>query len=64
MKSSMIKHVKEDPVPQDIKFIKRYISVCTPDALKFKESKRRKVQSVFAPRDLDARQRFTESKAE
>ena len=63
LKSSMIKHVKSHPAPQDIKFIKRYIAVCTPDALKFKESKRRVVQRAFAPKDLAEKDRFTENKA-
>ena len=63
LQSSMIKHVKSHPAPQDIKFIKRYIAVCTPDALKFKESKRRVVQRAFAPKDLAEKDRFTENKA-
>ena len=59
MKPKHIKDVKQNPAPQDVKFIKRYISVCTPDALKFKESKRRVVQKAFAPKILPEKDIFT-----
>ena len=48
---------------QDVKFMKRYISVCTPDALKFKESRKRALQREFAPRDLPEKDIFTQNKA-
>ena len=64
LKPALIKNVKSHPVPQDIKFIKRYIAFCTPKVLQFRESKRRKVQEVFAPRNLEEKERFTENKAE
>ena len=51
-------------MPQDIKFIKRYIAVCTPEALKFRESRRRALQREFAPKELPDKDRFTEHKAE
>ena len=42
--------------------MKRYIAVCTPDALKFKESRKRALQREFAPKYLDHKKRFTENK--
>lgn len=59
-----IEHLRLNAVPQDIKFMKRYISVCTPEALKFRESRKRALQREFAPKDLPDKDRFTENKAE
>ena len=43
--------------------MKRYIAVCTPDVLKFKDSRRRAIMREFAPDVLSAKEIFTEEKA-
>lgn len=37
----MIEDIRRQPCAQDVKFMKRYIALCTPEVLKFKESRRR-----------------------
>lgn len=60
----MIENIRKQPCALDIKFMKRYIAVCTPEVLKFKESRKRALQREFAPRDLPENEIFTENKAE
>jgi len=46
--------------------MKRYIAVCTPEALKFKESRRRALArelQEFVPKKLSSKSVFTETKA-
>ena len=54
--------IHENPTPYDLKFIKRYIAVCTPEALKLREARRRALQREFAPSVLPQEKRFADNK--
>ena len=59
----LLEGIRQKPVVQDVKFMRRYISVCTPDALKFKDARKRHLQREFAPKELPQHKIFTENKA-
>ena len=56
--------IHDNPTIYDMKYIKRYISVCTPDELKLREARKRALQRTFIPSNLPEEERFTENKVE
>ena len=58
----LIKDVAANPCPQDVKFLKRYIAKCTPNALKFKMARKRALQKEFMPSELPKNQIIDEDK--
>ena len=58
-----IESLQRAPSALDLKFLKRYIAVCTPEPLKVRVERKKPEQREFEPKFLPEKLRFTESKA-